>query len=276
VTAPSDWAGKQVWLKIGGVNAQGWFWVNGVYVGHNDSYCGAYKYNVTDLVQPGHRMVIVAKVRNDVPSGKGLMNWIHRFGGLYRDVEIEATSAVSIDDAYMVGDLDKQTVAVHVILRNVGSAPKAGDMQVNVAVSTLDGVEAGQGKEPIALAGKGTKEIVLQIPLSPFRPWSPDRPNLYKASIVLTVDGKPVDGWIERFGVRKWEVRGGDFYFNNRRFFVRGFGDDYIYPLTLSSPASREFHRGTWKSPNDTASSMFGITRIAKCRSSLTRPTSWV
>ena len=53
VTAPADWAGKQVWLKIGGVNAQGWFWVNGVYVGHNESYCGAYKYNVTDLVQPG-------------------------------------------------------------------------------------------------------------------------------------------------------------------------------------------------------------------------------
>ena len=87
------------------------------------------------------------------------------------------------------------------------------------------------------------KEIVLQVPLDPFRPWSPDQPNLYKASITLTVDGKPVDGWIERFGVRKWEVRGGDFYLNNHRFFVRGFGDDYIYPLTLSSPALREFHR---------------------------------
>ena len=243
LTAPDAWAGKQIWLKIGGVNAQGWFWVNGAYVGHNESYCGAYKYNVTDLVKPGQRMVVVAKVRNDVPSGKGLMNWIHRFGGLYRDVEIEATPAASIDDAYVVGDVNKRTAAVHVILRNVGTAPKAGDWRVNVAVCTLDGVEAGRAGREVALADNGVKEIVLQAPLDPFRPWSPDQPNLYKASITLTADGKPVDGWIERFGVRKWEVRGNAFYLNNHRFFVRGFGDDFIYPLTLSSPASREFHR---------------------------------
>jgi len=37
-------------------------------------------------------------------------------------------------------------------------------------------------------------------------------------------------------------VRGGDFYLNNRRHFVRGYGDDAIYPLTLVSPASRKVH----------------------------------
>jgi hypothetical protein len=79
--------------------------------------------------------------------------------------------------------------------------------------------------------------------MHPFHAWSPETPNLYRADITLKVNGKPIDGWIERFGVRKWEVRGGDFYLNNQRYFIRGFGDDHIYPLTLSSPPSRDVHR---------------------------------
>lgn len=84
VNIPPSFSGKRIWLKIGGVNAQGWFYVNGVYVGHLACYCGTYKYDITDLVRPGEKAVVAVKVRNDVPSGKGLMNWIHRFGGLYR------------------------------------------------------------------------------------------------------------------------------------------------------------------------------------------------
>ena len=61
VEIPRDWAGKQVWLKIGGVHAQGWFWMNGAYLGHNACYCGTYKYNITDLVKPGEKAVVVAK-----------------------------------------------------------------------------------------------------------------------------------------------------------------------------------------------------------------------
>ncbi len=243
VAVPADWSGKQVWLKIGGVHAQGWFWVNGAYLGRNACYCGAYKYNVTDLVKPGEKAVIVAKVANDVPSGKGLMGWIARFGGLYRDVEIEATPAVSLDDAYVVGDLDRKTATVHVALRCTGPPAAAGQRQVEVAVSTLDGVPAGRDAAKVPFGGGEIEELSLEVPLDPFQSWSPEQPRLYTAEIVLKAEGKPVDGWVERFGVRKWEVRGSDFYLNNRKYFIRGFGDDCIYPLTLCPPASRGVHR---------------------------------
>ena len=77
------------------------------------------------------------------------------------------------------------------------------------------------------------------------QPWSPEDPKLYVADarIVPATGTRAIDGWRERFGVRKWEVRGSDFYLNNRKHFVRGFGDDNIYPITFCSPASREEHR---------------------------------
>jgi beta-galactosidase/beta-glucuronidase len=84
VEIPAEWAGKRVWLKIGGVRSQGWFWVNNKTVALVDNYCGTYKYDITDLVEPGGEAVVVAAVNNSTPSRKGQMVSSHKFGGLYR------------------------------------------------------------------------------------------------------------------------------------------------------------------------------------------------
>jgi len=241
VTVPPEWRGKEIWIKFGGVHAQGWFWANGTFLGHDQSYCGTYKYRVTDLVADDGSLVIAAKVRNDVPSGKGLFGWLHRFGGLYRSVELDATPPVFADYAYVQGDLDAKTAAVHVTLRSTEPGPQP--VEVVVTLSTLDGKQVGQASKQVTIQGGQTADVVLQSALDPFRAWSPEHPNLYRADIVLEREGQVVDGWVERFGVRKWEVRGGEFYLNNRKHFVRGYGDDWVYPLTICSPASREVHR---------------------------------
>ena len=241
VTIPADWRGKELWLKFGGVHAQGWFWANGTFLNHDDCYCGTYKYRVTDLVDADGSLVVAAKVRNDVPSGKGLFSYLHRFGGLYRSVELDATPAVLVDYAYVQGNFDDHSAAVHVTLRS--TEQQQGQVQVAVRIATLDGKEAGQASKQVTIKAGQTTEVVLQTALDPFMAWSPKHPHLYRADIVLKRNGQAVDGWVERFGVRKWEVRGGNFYLNNRKHFMRGYGDDFIYPLTICSPPSRDYHR---------------------------------
>ena len=59
---------------------------------------------------------------------------------------------------------------------------------------------------------------------------------------MLERDGQSVDGWVERFGVRSIERRGSDILLNGKKTFLLGFGDDYVYPLTVASPPSREEH----------------------------------
>ncbi len=106
VPLPADWQGKRIWLKIGGVRSQGCFWVNNRPVAWVDTYCGTYKYDITDLVQGGTQAVVVAEVDSTKPSRKGLFSSTHRFGGLYRDVEFEATPDTRIDDAWVRGDFE--------------------------------------------------------------------------------------------------------------------------------------------------------------------------
>lgn len=66
------WQQKRVWLKIGGVNSQGSFWLNGQMVGAINSYCGTYKFDVTPLLKDGEN-ILVAKVNQsgDQPQRPG-------------------------------------------------------------------------------------------------------------------------------------------------------------------------------------------------------------
>ena len=242
-TIPETWGGQRIWLKVGGVRSQGWFWVNNTPVAWIDNYCGSYKYDITDLVLPGKPAVIVAEVNNVLPSRKGLFSSTHRFGGLYRDVELEATPDARIDYAWVRGDFDRQTAEIHATVAYGDPACSLKKPVLRVSLKTMDGQSAGDGVQTILFdPQQKAAELVCRVPISRFQAWSPESPTLYLADITLCDGDQPVHGWVERFGVRKLEARGERFFFNNKPFFVRGYGDDFVYPLTLVSPASREEH----------------------------------
>jgi hypothetical protein len=238
---PAHWAGKRVWLKVGGVRTEAWLAVNGQRVAHLNTYCGSYKYDITDLVKPGKTAEIVATVCNDTPSRKGCMAAFHRFGGFYRDIELEATPTTRLDDVWVRGDLDKKAALVNVSIRREGDKALASPA-LGIVIRTLDGQPAGSLRQPVALDAGGNADLVCPVPLDAFRPWTPETPNLYLAEVTLFSGATAIHGWVERFGVRKLEVRGNCFYLNGVPYFLRGYGDDYIYPLTLISPADREEH----------------------------------
>ena len=248
VGIPSDWKGKRIWLKVGGVKSCGWFWVNGKQVAFVDNYCGTCKYEITDLVAPGSNATVVVQVNNVYPSRKGLMSNVHKWGGIYRDVELEATPQTFIDDTWVRGDFDEKTAEVHVVIGRAGSPLPAdgrsrGDTPYLIRF-TVDGQTVSQ---PIPQSDNSTipqfHNFTISVPLANFRAWSPEHPNLYTGIVELVENGQVVHTRRERFGVRKIEVRGKEFCFNGKPFFVRGFGDDAVYPLTGLSPADRDFHR---------------------------------
>jgi beta-galactosidase len=241
---PSGWTGKRVWLKIGAVNSEGWFWVNGTYIGFINRYCGAYKFDITQLVKEGSENTVVVRVSNKVKSHKGLLNWLDQFGGLYRSVEIEATSPVYIDDVWASPDFDEHRADFIVTVFAPEPKPVSGDYRLLIKASTLPGGQfAGQAKIRLEeISDTGTK-VSVPVYLNPFRPWSPDHPDLYKGEVVLEHNGQAIDSWPARFGVRQIVRRANEIYLNGKKILLRGFGDDYVYPLTIASPPSRAVHR---------------------------------
>ena len=244
VKIPAAWKGKRVWLKIGGVKSMGWFWVNDQQVALVDNYCGTYKYDVTDLVTPGEDAKVVVQACNTVPSRKGLFSAMHRWGGLYRDMEFEATPQTFIDDAWVRGLFDGRKAEVKVKVEGEGRRENV------VLRATVEGEKtelkiSSPSPSPSSSSSPSPSPsyFTLEVPLPSFRPWSPEHPNLYTARVDLVENGQVVHTRRERFGVRKFEVRGKEFYLNGKPFYVRGFGDDHVYPLTGLTPPDRDLHR---------------------------------
>ena len=232
VVIPADWRGKRVWLKCGGVKSQGWFYVNDQAVAWLDSGNGAWKWDVTALVRPGETNKIVAVADNAVAARGGPSSSGNRYGGLWRDVEMEVTPEVCIDDAWVRGDFDARTAEAHVVVDGGAVADlKGARLRVSVEDAVVE-AEAHVG------------ENIVRVPLNDFRPWTPESPNLYWAKAeLLDKSGAVTMTRHERFGVRKLEARGKSLFLNGRPFFVRGFGDNAKYPITGVPPADRAPHR---------------------------------
>ena len=243
ISIPSAWAGQQVWLKFGGVNAVGRAYVNGTPVadlGGAGQYCGTYKFNVTDLVKPGQTAVIVVMVRNDVGSSKGSRNVARRYGGIDGSVELEATPAVLIDYADVLTDAAKQTATVNLTLRHVGAKPEEkSEVVANVIVRDDEGKMVGQAEKITATWAGEIGSDKIEISLSPCALWSPEHPALHTAEITLLQNGKVIHGWTERFGVANWTVQGTDILLNGKKFFARGIGFCAHWPIEIAYPLDR-------------------------------------
>lgn len=249
VRIPENWQGSRIWLKVGGVRSEARFWIDGVPIGIINNYCGSYKYDVTPFAKPGKTVELIGYVRNDVPSRKGQMCDFHKFGGLYRDVEFEATPQTWLDDVWVQGQLSKtaserQNARVHLTVKTVRERE---DVDLYVAIKTPDGNIVAENRRTLSVAKNidddHAAETVVDIPVDGVKLWSPESPILYLADVkIVNRADKTEHGWVERFGFRKFEVIGNRFYFNNLPFFIRGYGETFIYPETLVSPADRKFH----------------------------------
>ena len=227
---PAEWKGRRIWLKTGGVGCQGWFWVNDMPVAHVFDYCATRKFEITDLVEPGKDAEFVVEVSNAAPSKLGTAEAVSCFGGILRPLELEATPQTFIDDAWIRGDFDARKAEVHV---SVGGAKNDAQERVPPVVRvTIDGNTVAQSIPQSGDSGMPqSRDLTISVPLPEFRPWSPEHPNLYTGVVELVENGVVVQTRRERFGVRKFEVRGRDFYLNGRPFFMRGCGFHEVDPI---------------------------------------------
>lgn len=222
---PRSWRGKVIWLNIGGVNDRAKVWVNGRAAGSHDGYCTGFRLDVTNLVEydkPNQCAILVSNAPRPEGNLEGCFDFYTNWGGIYRDVWLESTETSYIEGVRITPDITAGSINV----------------ETNV-VGRTDGIRftvfSQEGKK-IASADSG--KIVIPNP----KLWSPNSPYLYRLRAELIAAGKTVDSVIERFGMREIAVKGNRIMLNGKPIFLRGYGDDCIYPITVAPPASKEHY----------------------------------
>ena len=156
-------------------------------------------YTVIDsLVRPGNNELVV-ELENEVKQSR----W-YPGAGLYRNVHLVKTNRIHIPTwgTYITTPAITPEYASVKLQMEIEGAEKGQHVNVVTEIKNPDGTIVAATEDTYVSHGQPlTQNILVDNPML----WSPDTPRLYTASTRLFVEGKEVDAYNTRFGIRKIE-----------------------------------------------------------------------
>jgi beta-galactosidase len=196
---PTD-SGKRFSIQFDGVFRDCQVWLNGFYLGRNESGYVGFEYDITDYIQFKQENVLVVRV--DASQYEG---WFYEGAGIYRHVWLNqyenlhvASNGVFFQSTVTGRDA---TIAVQTSVMNDGLA--AGQGSVLTYITDRNGKVLVQAAEkPVALSGQATAVVQQELTIKDARLWSLQDPYLYKVVSVVKQNGRVVDQVRRRLGIR--------------------------------------------------------------------------
>jgi beta-galactosidase len=199
---PAEDLGKRLMLRFDGIFRDARLWFNGFYMGTEPSGYATQVYDVTEYANYGGDNVIC--VRADASLEEG---WFYEGAGIYRDVWLEKSAAVSVAPfgSFVWTDLkepyDQAVINVRTEVHN--SSLEQQHFTLAYTLQDAEGNSVAQVEaDGDALQGKQTKAEQATLKLDSPRLWSPDDPYLYKLLTYIKVKGVTVDTYVTTIGIR--------------------------------------------------------------------------
>jgi beta-galactosidase len=195
---PSEWQGRRIFLRFGGVQSVADVFINGAHVGEHRGGFTGFTIEITDAVKYGAdnylRVVASNAHRSDIlPTSSDL----DLCGGIYREVELIVTPQSVISPLFYSSD-------GVIIEQHHNSEIKASGV-AHIHLSTPEDhlmvhlrIVAANGYEVSYRSAKATKingEKVVKLPYEISHPelWSPERPTLYTVEASIGSLEEPID-----------------------------------------------------------------------------------
>lgn len=258
---PSDWVtSNSTYLVLMGISRYAKVWIDGESVGHEAVGCiGSHEWNISPYVEPGKTYTLVVCVdsrqRWDVDPLLGtaqLNDFVEvAWGGLWGHVYVESRPKTCLSDIYLrtslgytkEGNVAEVTCGVRATISDEdGRTRVCGTLSLELF--SEDGELSGRSSRRVQLnLSKGSAEVDLWCEVPDARLWTPDTPYLYKARVTFTTSEGTVDVLENRYGMREILFAGSTVLLNGKPLYLRGYGDDHIYPEQFSMSTDTNLYR---------------------------------
>ncbi|RWY57488.1 beta-galactosidase GalA [Mucilaginibacter gilvus] len=212
-------SGKRFSITFDGIFRDAKVWVNGFYLGGNESGYVGFTRDITDYVSFKTPNVIV--VRADATQAEG---WFYEGAGIYRNVWLSTYDNLSIaDDVFVHAVVTGSTanITVEATVQSQGLKPTTCSFYAEVTNS--NGKFVGKTHpQQFTIAQSGSQFMKQQLTLSNVDLWSIEQPYLYHIKPIVTVEGKQVDSRDIRFGVRTVEIKADGVFLNGKFIKIKG------------------------------------------------------
>ncbi|NMC07651.1 MAG: hypothetical protein GYA24_20725, partial [Candidatus Lokiarchaeota archaeon] len=229
-------------IKFGGVNYRATAWLNGKFLGQHENGYTEFSFDVTAFLNHDSSRVEDNQLVVLVDNSWGHDDWLpwtrkvdwFNYNGIHRSVKLVVKPLVRISD-YSIRSVivfpdagaatpSRINLLARVELENRTPANVPGAIQVELAGPAGEKTIASAIEMVTIVAnGKAEQDFEVAIDPSAIALWSPDTPVLYRVTFrLIDGGGNKVDERSWKWGFKKFEIRGEQFYLNNQRFVMCG------------------------------------------------------
>jgi len=193
-------SGQRFSIRFDGIFRDSYAWVNGFYLGNNQSGYLGVTYNITDYINFDHENVLVVRV--DATQFEG---WFYEGAGIYRHVWIKQVNDVHIAEngifIYTVVKDNSAEIHLETTVENDGFS--TAECSVVAFVTERDGkLVIKSDEQTVTVEGRKNVQVKQKLNLKNPLLWWLDKPYLYKAIVVVKINDKVIDSVPQRFGIR--------------------------------------------------------------------------
>jgi len=205
---------ENIILHFDGVMRMADVWINGVYLGHNNSGYNSFSFDISQLAHYGKEGANVLLVRADTTTGQE--GWWYEGAGIYRSVWLEQRPLLNFDrnDCYihtieLTPNLAKLKVECSV--RNDSNVLQTANPAVFMDNKEL--VDFGT----VEINGHQKKHFETTVEVKNPNVWSPENPTCYNAEFKIKTDTVE-----KKLGIHTFEYNTNGFILNGKKYELHG------------------------------------------------------
>jgi beta-galactosidase len=207
---PASDAGKSIFLDIDGAMSYTMVWLNGQLVGGWPYGYASWRLDLTSYVKPGSENQLAMRLDNPNNSSR----W-YPGGGIYRDVWVTKVNPIHVGQwgTYIITeDVSESSATIDLAVTIDNDSETDATVEAFTQIFALDAKGNMSGNSVAGflplnakiIAG-GSARVEGSVTLKNPKLWGPpptQQPNLYVAITILKQNGKPIDQYETRFGIR--------------------------------------------------------------------------
>lgn len=221
---PDNWVGKHIRIKFDAVYETSKVWLNGKLLGEHVGGYLPFEFDITEDAQIGRPNSVMVMADNTYKRGAW---WA--WGGISRNVALLADENIRIVYQHITSEPDFDKGSINFIIKykveNKGNTSLTAHIVPQIENVHLDSLKIKIDKNATAIS-----TLKFERKLSDFKLWHFNDPNLYQLTSQLIVGEKLADMTTDKFGIRKFEVRGEQFYLNNEPVRMNGVNRVHDHP----------------------------------------------
>ncbi|MDA3816356.1 MAG: DUF4982 domain-containing protein [Prolixibacteraceae bacterium] len=213
--------GRSIWVTFDGVHRDSKVWINGHYLGNEESGYNSFTYDISKYLNYGSKNVL--SVRVDVTDEEG---WYYEGAGIYRHVWLTKTSPLHVANngtfVYSEVDENKATLYIETEIENKyleNASYTLKQQLLDKGHNVVAEVESdGHAIDPFEVI-KSKQQMQVENP----KLWSLENPYLYSVKTIMFSKNDTADVYFTRTGIRsiEWTPDNG-FFLNGKHVKLKG------------------------------------------------------